>query len=352
MLHTYYLGANTPAGFRSEYGTLQTDSRIRTLRILKGGSGCGKSTLMRTVAARAERIGLACELIPCSSDPDSLDGLVVPEAGLGIVDGTAPHVIEPRLCGVKENYVNLGACYDEALLRELEPALRAAKAANAACYGPAYAALAASAAVRLTVRSLADQTDTKQALLHAREQLLNGMPEKAESPGAVRRCFLTAFTPAGIRSCVPELRTLWGIRDGFGLAGGLIRELARFWRAAGEEIVLAMDPMEPDSAAGLIVPGRELGYWRTDPVFEAPGTMLWLDLERPVLETLPQDVRRRVGDLFRIRGALTEECVFWLQRAKAHHDALEALYRPAVDFSLVDREAEAIAESLEEKSGR
>ena len=67
MMRTYFLGANTPEGFRSEYGSLQTDRRIEKLWILKGGSGCGKSTLMRLVAARAEQLGLSCEQILCSS---------------------------------------------------------------------------------------------------------------------------------------------------------------------------------------------------------------------------------------------------------------------------------------------
>ena len=57
MTETYFLGANTPEGFRSEYASLQSDPRIRRLLIVKGGSGCGKSTLMKTLAARAEEYG-------------------------------------------------------------------------------------------------------------------------------------------------------------------------------------------------------------------------------------------------------------------------------------------------------
>ena len=91
MVDTCFLGANTPQGFRSEYATLQTDPRIRRLLILKGGPGCGQSTLMKTLAARAEECGWAVERVLCSSDPASLDGVIVPELGLAIVDGTAPH---------------------------------------------------------------------------------------------------------------------------------------------------------------------------------------------------------------------------------------------------------------------
>ena len=38
----------------------------------------------------------------------------------------------------------------------------------------------------------------------------------------------------------------------------------------------------------------------------------------------------------RVRRALEEEAVASLKRAKRGHDALEALYRPCVDFDAVD----------------
>ena len=46
---------------------------------------------MRRVSETAQGLGLKAWEILCSSDPDSLDGLILPEAGLAMVDGTAPH---------------------------------------------------------------------------------------------------------------------------------------------------------------------------------------------------------------------------------------------------------------------
>ena len=67
---------------------------------------------------------------------------------------TPAHVVEPQLCGCGENYVNLGRCYREAELRTLTPAIRAAKAANAACYGPVYGSLRAVASLTEARRGL------------------------------------------------------------------------------------------------------------------------------------------------------------------------------------------------------
>ncbi|MGV8147192.1 MAG: hypothetical protein ACLKAK_12005 [Alkaliphilus sp.] len=40
--------------------------------------------------------GFNVELHHCSSDIDSLDGLVFPRLKIAIIDGTAPHIVDPR----------------------------------------------------------------------------------------------------------------------------------------------------------------------------------------------------------------------------------------------------------------
>ena len=91
----YFLGANSPTGFYSLYPELIQPERARAIYILKGGPGCGKSTLMRRVGARMEEEGLDTEYILCSGDPDSLDALLLPQLGVALVDGTAPHAAAP-----------------------------------------------------------------------------------------------------------------------------------------------------------------------------------------------------------------------------------------------------------------
>lgn len=91
MNTNYFLGANTASGFVSRFDQLHTDRRIKKLIILKGGPGCGKSTFMKKLRKTAADLGADTESCPCSSDPSSLDALLIPAAGLAVVDGTAPH---------------------------------------------------------------------------------------------------------------------------------------------------------------------------------------------------------------------------------------------------------------------
>ena len=91
MNTNYFLGANTASGFVSRFDQLHSDRRIKKLIILKGGPGCGKSTFMKKLRRTAADLGADTESYPCASDPSSLDALLIPAAGLAVVDGTAPH---------------------------------------------------------------------------------------------------------------------------------------------------------------------------------------------------------------------------------------------------------------------
>ena len=123
----YFLGANSPGGFYSLYSELLPPETANAIYIIKGGPGCGKSTLMRQVAAQAAQAGETVEYILCSGDPDSLDGVVLPRLKVALVDGTAPHVIEPRYPGLVEQYVNLGDCYDREGLQEVREELQSCR---------------------------------------------------------------------------------------------------------------------------------------------------------------------------------------------------------------------------------
>ena len=74
-----FLGANTGCGFRSLYDEYIGSLDLRRTYVLKGSAGCGKSSLMKRMAAHAAGIGTPAVRVLCSGDPDSLDGLVLPE---------------------------------------------------------------------------------------------------------------------------------------------------------------------------------------------------------------------------------------------------------------------------------
>ena len=88
-------GGNTPQGFFSYYDQVIAADAVRIF-LLKGGPGTGKSTFMKRISQAMTERGFAVEHHHCSSDPDSLDGLVIPALDIALIDGTAPHIVDPK----------------------------------------------------------------------------------------------------------------------------------------------------------------------------------------------------------------------------------------------------------------
>ena len=345
---TYYLGANTPEGFRSTYDGLFHDPRVRQVVILKGGPGCGKSTLMKALDAHAQSLGLQRELVPCSSDPDSLDALVLPGAGLALVDGTAPHVVEPPLCGCGAAYLDLGRFYRDEAVLALRPALEQARQENAACYPRVYAALGAAGhwirLVRAWMGGMLERADERAAL----GAILPPLPRSARVPGVALEGYLTALTPQGIRVCTLPAATVWAIHDPFRLAGGLMDALKARLIRAGKDVRVYYDPLCPGECLALWCEELDTAWLRREPVFcLGRKASLVVDLEQALRERLQPEERDHLTAAMELLDRAVQEALFWLARAKFHHDRLEELYRPTVDFAGVTAVAERLIMALD-----
>ena len=110
MIKNYFVCANSSRGFINFFSNNLVG--LKKVFILKGGPGCGKSTLMKKIGNAYDNMNFVVEFIHCSSDADSLDGIIIRKLGVAIVDGTAPHVIEPTAPGALEEYVHLGTAWN------------------------------------------------------------------------------------------------------------------------------------------------------------------------------------------------------------------------------------------------
>ena len=91
----FFAGANSGEGFQNLFPEMVDLEDTYDLMVLKGGPGVGKNTFMREIGRSMEAAGTPVEYLWCSGDPDSLDGVVLPELHCAVVDGTAPHGIAP-----------------------------------------------------------------------------------------------------------------------------------------------------------------------------------------------------------------------------------------------------------------
>lgn len=348
----YFLGANSPSGFYSLYHELAPLQTAEAVYILKGGPGCGKSSFMRRVARHAEAAGLDTVLIPCSGDPDSLDGLILPQRGVALVDGTAPHVVEPKYPGAVESYVDLGSCYDRAGLAPLRQEIIAATAQYQSHYTRVYRCLDAASQLRRDNRELL-LTDGLSDRLRRRARGIVGreIKKNGSQAGEITHRFLSAVTHRGVvclwDTVSAQAKRVYELSDSYGLAHDLLSDLLTAGAAAGWDAIACPDPMAPDRLAHLILPGLSLAF------VSAPPDQSWpqrpyrrLRLDAMADRELYRLSRPRLRFSRKVAAALEQEAVAGLSQAKAAHDQLEALYNPHVDFDRVYAMADELAGQL------
>lgn len=85
-------GGNTYKGFYSFYDYVLNQQDAKRIMIIKGGPGVGKSSFMKKLGESMIDRGFDIEYHHCSSDNNSVDGVVFPQVGVALIDGTAPQV--------------------------------------------------------------------------------------------------------------------------------------------------------------------------------------------------------------------------------------------------------------------
>lgn len=89
-----YPGNNTTEGFYSYYNYILGQREANRIICIKGGPGVGKSTFMRKIGETYLEKGEDVDFMHCSSDNNSLDGVVLKNRRIALIDATSPHVVD------------------------------------------------------------------------------------------------------------------------------------------------------------------------------------------------------------------------------------------------------------------
>jgi len=155
----FFAASNSGHGFVSYFREIF--GGCRRIYVINGGPGTGKSRLIREIGQAAEAKGMECEYFLCSSDSNSLDGIIIPALETAMLDGTAPHVWDIKLPGAREQIVNLGEFWNGMKLSESIDTITALNSRKKEHYAAAYGFLSAALGVENEIMRL-----TEGAVLH------------------------------------------------------------------------------------------------------------------------------------------------------------------------------------------
>ncbi len=349
---SFFMGASTPDGFYSLFDGLHFPEQGWRLYIIKGGPGTGKSTLMKKIARECDRRGYFCERIFCSSDPKSLDAVIIPSLKISVADGTAPHVLEPEYPGVSEKLVDLGQFRNDRRLYENRDIIIEKAKENSfyhkKCTGFLYAARSCDNDTACVVLPA-----LKMGTLHKFSEKLAEMKlGGTESPaGSIGKRFMRAVTAEGERCFSDTYRELCEasvtLYDSFSQASSVLLKIVQL-KAAEKGIggYVCPSPMYPDSRIEqLIFPSRSLGLTLKEKDDGFHSTLA-VDCMRFYDKAYLSRHKNRLAFNRRSRGEMLSGAAECLKRAKEIHDELESFYIDATDFDAVNEYSEKIIKEI------
>lgn len=323
---------NSGQGFRSYFDTFL--GKMQYVYVIKGGPGTGKSGFMRRIRKEAQKRGEESLPIFCSSDPESLDGLILKERRIAFVDGTSPHVQEPAQPGVDGEILNFGEFWEsERLGSEREEILFLARQ-KAEGYRRGFSLLAAAQKIQEAKYSLVQPRVDFPKLGKWARKMLSAVVSK-ERKGKKQICPMASMGMEGAvyldsqQEMAGEIRSF---QPFYGVEYLLLEELER--QAENQKLSFSVSPdpvsLRPES---LFFPESRTLFRRGAPCMKEGERTVSL---RPAFGMPPAECRKRLHRLEKEEKTLFRLSEEEFERISEAHFTLEELYGKAMDFSRVD----------------
>lgn len=349
----YFLGANSCEGFVSHFGECFDYSDGWRGIIIKGGPGTGKSSFMKNIASQATASGHDVELCICSSDPDSLDGIIIRDKKVAMIDGTAPHVVEPVYPGACEEIINLGQFWNGEKLRKNAAEIIAVTNKNKQLHKTASGYIAAAGELIYDNLKLSRAyTDLASAEKFGEKITQKLLPYKKNSNPCEWVRFIGGISPVGIISYADTVNRFYKnvvvIDDKYGAAAGAVMQAVRKTALSrGYEIITLKSPFLPSRLIDhILIPELSLAFVTENEYIKFDDGLRRVHARRFADIDLMHSLRSRMLFNRRVARELLYEASKTLANAKAVHDEIESYYINAMDFEKIARFAEQKAKDI------
>lgn len=356
----FYMGANAPNGFNTYYGELENPVEGWRSYLIKGGAGTGKSSLMKRVLLECDSNEGIVERIHCSSDPNSLDGVIIYDKRISMVDATPPHVIEPAYPGGYQTVINLCEYFDEYTLTcRLNETVRL-QTSNGSCHEKCRNLLnCANILLNENSSYINKVTDFDKISTFVKRIIKKELKScsKLNNKAIEHKRLLSAVTNQGVKTFTDTPKKLakkiYLIKDEYGVSSNAILTQLRIDALTkGYEIYSCYCPLnQRDKLEHLFIPELSLGFVTANK-YNDFSSISPLGVVSYTRFTELQAVRRKkqyIGFNKKIAKELINEATATLVLAKQIHDELELQYTNAVDFSRVNIKTKEIIDKINER---
>jgi len=337
-------GGNTPFGFYSYYGYIIDPEKANRIFILKGGPGTGKSTIMKKIGLKLARHGYDIEFMHCSSDNNSLDGIVIPRLKVAVIDGTAPHVVDPLYPGAIDEIINLGEFWDKEGIIESKEIIFETSRKKKDCFERAYRYLRAAYELMTDtekILGLALDRGKEIIFIHDLYKKLFGSNTPSGIPGKQRFLFASAITPNGLTNYLDSLCTGHEVIRLYTLNGYNTNNVLKYINDEAVRMGFLTEayccPMSPGKIEHIVLPELKKSVITANEyhdISEMNGenvTTYYMDefLNHDIIT----DYKSQLDFDRHCTDTLIQKAVESIATAKSYHDKLEKFYIKNMDFN-------------------
>lgn len=330
----YFAAANTSAGFVSFFDRIFDPSLLSRLYIIKSGAGTGKSTMIKRTADAAESCGHKVLYFYCSSDPDSLDGILIPSLSFGLTDGTAPHMTDPKYPCAADALLDFYPYLDENKLYHNRAKIIALTDENKAYHKKSsayrrYAGLAGREALSVVVGCTdGEKLDSAVKRCAASVKDADGKAEHRQ---------ISAFSVRGrVRFDTYEQMSekITAVCDEHGSAYIFMNGLRSALMEKGAGFYYSTDTLLPENCEAIYIPKTKECFVITGKASKTDRTEYTkvINMKRFINASGLKEVRGRLRMCEKTRDMLDCEAERLIAAAGRVHDGLEEIYKNAVDF--------------------
>ncbi|KKM10187.1 hypothetical protein SY88_14885 [Clostridiales bacterium PH28_bin88] len=345
-LRKVFPGGNTSVGFYSFYEHIIPPD-ARRIMIIKGGPGVGKSTLMRVIGDAMLEKGFDLEHHCCSSDNGSLDGVVIPAIGVAMIDGTAPHIVDPKNPGAVDEIIHLGDYWDETGMRANKEQILKLNREVGRLFRRAYGYLAQAKILLDEVESY--YIDGRALDVVGLNSLANTLVSEIFSNGPqlrearARHLFASAISPGGLvnhfETLFDHLQKRYIITgdDGTGKST-IVKKVYDTAVGYGYDVEAFHCALAPDRIEHLIIPSLDIAVISSMGPHRYPArdSDAVIHTARFVSSSALASFTEDMGIAKRRYQEAIDRAVSLILRAKLTHDEMEEYYVPNMDFEAIN----------------
>lgn len=338
----FFLGNNTNKGFYSYFGYILEKDNYNYLYCIKGGPGTGKSSFMRKIGNRLINEGYDVEFAHCSSDPNSLDGLIIPSAGIAFVDATAPHVMEPQCPGANGEIIHLGKYWNSEGLRKNRQGILENTVFISDCFKRAYLYLEAAGFIYKDMFAISYDANLEI------ESFINDELTKypiVKKSGNIRKLFASAITPFGLINYLDSLSSgnkVYLVKGNVN-SDIFMEEILRNAVTRGMDCEVFYCSINPDRKIDHILIKPLNIFIASSNKYHAVinhTEVLDVELKESKIETQPLSNNQEFFE------NLLYKAVANINQAKKAHDILEKYYIDNMDFDAVNEYSQQMSDRI------